>query len=992
MMNKTTLITGILLALVLNIFAQKSDITYFIRANLNTKKHTIAAQSEITFRNNDTSPIDTLMLQLWANAYSDRKSPLAEQMTDLRNEKLHLANKRYGGGYDSIAIKVYGVSARVIPVNGTKEAIYIILEKPLNRGETAQLKIHYQIKLPKAKSGNLGYHKNEYFLCDWYPRIASRIKNRWLIQPLTEQGAPLKQKSDYTVELEIPGSLVSAGSGELQNPDVNKNLSDVARKTLVYKVDKCADFSVFLSPDFIVNKDTVMLRSGRIISIQTYNHPKYSKLWPAGMPVIKSALQYFSNTVCEYPYPQYTVCDGFGYGGKDQSRGALSILMYKKVRVTLDDIQVKLLARQWFGNIIPNDGQQNPQYSDGLSAYYHRRYFTDTRGPGYNGLPIPVLPIMGVKFLRRSDLDHIPWIYKVRNGTHLQGGLETFNYVDSDFGIEARGYNALLYRYLEAWLGRDVFDAMMKEYTHVNSNGSVSLSEFTQQFTGKQADWFFTDLIKEKGIIDYKIMKGRTRLNPKTGKEEMSFVIRNKGDVNAPYPVYVYTNEKQPGKPVWYTGHTGDTVIFPGNQPGESVHIDARGLMPESHRKNNLYRDSVKLHYLEKTRFNFIMGPPDMGNRNQIFYLPVTLWNNYNKSMAGFAIHNKTPVRKPFEFLITPFLSLNPIGFAGVGILSGYIPTNRNRWIEGYSYKLAYTRFAYYFDREARDWNRIMPRMTVFFRPGHPASRRRAQLYVRSIFNLLEADDIYRQQFNVNSLAFNVTEATFFMRDNRLLFPYTLTVTAEYISEFKNGNFGGGHAAKIWAVWYQKINYLAANKSFDIRLFAGTFLGKPNTSLDYRFRMSGHPGYWDYKFDNYFLGRSDTRGLSSRQFFENDGGFKQFTTLGQTDRWMIAANLRASIPGPIPVKPFLDLALYNRSQLNTSGQIERDIAFSYSGGVMLSVINDVLEIYFPLFHSADIRSYINGQNTNWLQHVRFRLNMQELNPKRIKERMEWWPR
>jgi len=108
---------------------------------------------------------------------------------------------------------------------------------------------------------------------------------------------------------------------------------------------------------------------------------------------------------------------------------------------------------------------------------------------------------------------------------------------------------------------------------------------------------------------------------------------------------------------------------------------------------------------------------------------------------------------------------------------------------------------------------------------------------------------------------------------------------------------------------------------------------------------------------------------------------------------MLALNLKASIPGPIPIKPYFDVAVHRQVlTMAGTGELQKSVQLSYSGGIMLSVINDVLEIYVPLYHSKDIRDYISLSGTKFWQHIRFRLNMQELNPKRIKEKLEWLPR
>lgn len=999
----------------------RQELAYRIQVTLDDRAHTLRGNLEFTYRNHSPDTLDTLWIHLWPNAYSGSRTALANQLTDERNEKLKLRPQRFGGGIDSLRFTVDGTESRWNYHPEHKDVAYLVLAKPLKPEDTCVVRTPFFIRLPEGTVSQLGHNGRDYYVANWHPAPAVYDAKGWHPMPFVDRSNLYSEFASYEVDITLPASYVVVSTGTLHNaeetawlenriqrvkayredgPEVEKSTRR-APKTLHYTADNVNSFAFFADEDLWIEKDTLTLASGRQVSLYAYYNPKYQALWQNGTRYLRQAVSFFSQRVGEYPYDSYSVVDGIRYAGVDQTHSMVSVVGYRRSRLDLEDIVVTTAANTWFTRILGPDESRSPYMGEGLNAYYMRRYLRETK-PSYNGLPVPVLPILGLRFLNRSHLDHLPYLYRVRKGIDQAPGLPADQYSvgTGAYGIAVRGQNAMLYYYLEQYLGTAKFDSVIQDYYRNFTFLKPQPQDFRQTVevqTGKDLGWFFDDLLAHNGQLDYAIQKVGPFVNPETGETQTGILLENRGTVAGPFPISIFRDERVGGSTTWHEGFTGEKVIFLPLRKKVIVQIDRHETVPEINRKNNMYRVGSHNPKSEKLALNFILGPPEYASRRQIFFTPFPLWNNYNKMLLGLAIHTKTPVRKKFEYLLAPMVSQNPgVSFAFVGNISGMIPIHRSKVLENVSYKVGYTRFAYYYDTEPRDWDRLLTRFAVSFRTPHPLSERRTQAHIRNIFNVLEATDADRAAFGKTHLAYVVNELGFSMRDNRLLHPYQLLVTLEYIQELgrfsKPGQFPGS-AGKLSVEFRQKITYYAANKGLDIRLFGGTFLGASKTMLDYRYRLSGHPGYWDYKYDNYYLGRSEVHGLSSRQFYEYDGGFKVLTPLGQTNRWMLAANFKASLPGPIPVKPFFDMATYRMVSTNgVTGEQIGSIRFSYSGGVMVSVVNDVLEIFFPIYHSKDIRDYMVLNNLKWHNQVRFRLNLMELNPRRIREKLEWLPR
>jgi hypothetical protein len=152
--------------------------------------------------------------------------------------------------------------------------------------------------------------------------------------------------------------------------------------------------------------------------------------------------------------------------------------------------------------------------------------------------------------------------------------------------------------------------------------------------------------------------------------------------------------------------------------------------------------------------------------------------------------------------------------------------------------------------------------------------------------------------------------------------------------------------------------------------------------------LTGASGYEDYLYQNYFIGRNEYEGLASQQVMIRDGGFKVSTELlskevGKTGNWLGAVNLSTTIPSKInplsvfpmaiPIRLFADIGTYAEAW---EQDFEGD-RFLYDAGLQLSLNNDMINIYFPLFYSAEFSEYVKSVHTKnrFFKTVTFSINL-----------------
>jgi hypothetical protein len=210
------------------------------------------------------------------------------------------------------------------------------------------------------------------------------------------------------------------------------------------------------------------------------------------------------------------------------------------------------------------------------------------------------------------------------------------------------------------------------------------------------------------------------------------------------------------------------------------------------------------------------------------------------------------------------------------------------------------------------------------------------------------------QRMAQGQLYYYVNEANYRLANSRSINPCNFSAFVQQGQGFVRANFEANY----------RFTYKEAKKGVDIRFFYGQFLYNDNADDRFNFGMAGNT---DYMYDHIFLGRNDTRGVFSRQFPLNDGGFKNYTTLPFSDDWLTSINIKAALPGRIPLSLYGDFGL-------TSYAADSNIKYAWNSGVALVVVRDVFEIYFPISMSSDLNQL------TYFQKVRFMLNLHQLNP------------
>jgi hypothetical protein len=396
------------------------------------------------------------------------------------------------------------------------------------------------------------------------------------------------------------------------------------------------------------------------------------------------------------------------------------------------------------------------------------------------------------------------------------------------------------------------------------------------------------------------------------------------------------------------------------------------------------------------------LGGLEKSSVTQIFYSPVLGWNNYDKVMAGLALHNIFVPEKKFEYVFMPMYSTRTNSFVGGGNISyNFYPgmkTGKEHWIRKMTLELGGQSYHYAdFTRTSTDslfteektlrFSKLNSGFTFYFNHPDKSSGYSSSLSLNVI--RIEKQTAQYAQCSCNrpnSFGYDIKsetkyfhEVNFRGEDNTAVNPYNFSI--QFRQNVEDDLF------RVAAEGNYRFSYKGRNRGFSARLFAGYVsyaLG------DYRLRMSGYAtsefnvygSVQDYTFEHVFLGRSESDGILSHQFVATEGGFKTPTATGQSNSWLAAMNFKTNIPTRLPVKLFADIGWFGTRTTIPGGK-----SLMYDYGLELTIISNVFSIYIPVGFSQDIQDYYNAQPgepySNWYDRIRYEIRFEKLNPLKL---------
>ena len=873
---------------------------------VNVQDKSLNVFQELTFNNQTTDSLSSIVLNDWNNAYSSKNSLLAKRFSDefIRNFHLSKDNEK---GYTT-NINIFDENKLFLDWNRNDacDLVTLKLNNKIGPNQKVKLYLTYTVKLPSDEFTKYGYGKNGSFnLKNWYLAPARYENHAFIKYSNANLDDIANGLSDYEIEMTLP-----------PNFDVVSDLLEVS-KTLgkensIYKFSgkNRLDFSLFIEPktSFFSFKNN---------TVEVLTNLKETKLTEVNKAiVIDEIINFVESELGAYPHPKITVSqidyERNPFYGLNQLPSFISPFSDE----FLFELKfLKTYLNNYLKNALNLDARKDNWIFDGTQVYVMMQYIDKNH---------PESKMMGslakIKLLKSFNIINLDfneqysyyYILMARKNLDQPLGESKDQLIKFNEKIASKYRAGLSFKYLDNYLNHDIVTNTIKQFIALNIQQQTSRTVFEnllKENAPTNIDWFFKTIIDSRAIIDYKFTDFS-----KT-KDSITFTIKNKTGTSVPIPVYGVKKGEIVFKE-WFNSIQKDSTFTLARKGAEKIVINYKNEVPEYNLRNNWKSLKGFSPTNRPVKFVFMKDLEDP-YYNQILYVPTADYNLYDGLIPGFRFHNKTILDKPFTFDVNPMYSINTSSLTGhfsTGINQNY----RNSQPYNVRYQMSGSYFHYAPDAA---YSKFSPSVVLSFRePNFRDNRKQAMVFKYNIVNkeasLLKNE--ISEKYSILSVKYfnSKTEVT-----NHISFNTDIQISSSF------GKTSG-------EVQYRKL--FDNNRQINLRFYAGTFIYNNDKNDLYNF---GTYKPNDYLFEHDLFGRSETSGVFSQQFILAEGGFKSKLAPLLVNRWMLAANMSFNVWNWIEI--YGDLGL-----VKNKFQKEQ---FLYDSGIRLNLVTDYFELYFPIY-------------------------------------------
>jgi len=1002
----------------------QQEVNYKIKVTLDDRKQTLTGNVEMEYINNSPDALSEIWMHLWGNAFKNRRTAFSKQKLKHQSGRFYFAEDSLLGYYKNLDFAVNGQKATWKFDRENPDIAVVMLPQPLAPGARLTLSTPFTLHIP-ASFSRLGHVGQSYQATQWYPKPAVYDNRGWHAMPYLDQGEFYSEFGNFDVEITLPDNYIVGATGMVQNASeiafLTKKVaesqeklrekitskedpfpvSSMTVKTLRYKAERVHDFAWFADKRFFVLRDTARLASGRTVDCWAMFTNSNAELWKQSAFYVRRSVEFYSEKVGEYPWPQATAVHSALSAGGGMEYPMVTVINDESSAKSLDEVITHEVGHNWFYGILASNERDHPFLDEGFNSYYEMRYMKQYwEGSSKDMLKAPkwlYKPAESGSVIENAYL----LLAREHVATPPDSPAEAFQ--QFTYGVDVYMKTALGMAWLEQAVGTVKFDAAMQDYYRQWQFRHPYPEDVEASFkkSGLDADWFFQTMQTEKQA-DY-ALRG---IQEENGAWKLE--IENKGDLNAPFSVTAM-QDGQPGATQWYPVSTEKQQIvnFP-TTTADAFIIDYQHTMLDVDRKNNLRRTSGAFPGVEPLQVK-LLAPVENPAKTTLGVLPWLGWNNYDKTMLGLLLYNPIIPSRKFQYYLAPGFgtaSKQLVGLADLRykLYPGGIFPKITLGVSAKSFDFDYNFTHAYYSK----FYRVVPQIRVELATKGTANTFRHFLNFRTLFIGREVGqfDTTNAFVGKNWAKSTIFEVRYEAIQKRLPNPYHFTATLESQPDYRNRFDQPGNYVKGSLEWKQQFYYQQKRK-VSARFFAGYFLqnSERNRGVEPVAFTLNPQGFNDYRFDEVYFGRSDEQGFRARQVSQTDGGLKApFGSsfggiIGNSNNYILAMNLKADLPTRlpwgIPLRPWFDIGYFDDATPIGSERPGSE-QLLWSGGVMLDFFKGNLEIYFPLVNSKNLKERYcelsGGSNTsaifcggNYFKWISWSVNLGKLDPNRLLE-------
>ena len=879
-----------------------------MNVELAVSTRTLRVQQEITFLNQSTDSLSTIILNDWNNAYSDKNTPLGERFSDEFYRGFHLAKEDERGSTSNLTIlnddKLFLTWNRS---SSNPDYIQVELREKLAPNQKVTLYLTYLSKIPSNKFTKYGYAENgDLNLKNWFLSPA-RLENKAFVKYSNSNLDDIANGiCNYSIHFKIPKNL-----SLITDLDIVGKKEDKAFLTFQLEGENRTDFSLFIETKTnfksYINDDNEV-----VTNIHNSKLDEIQKII-----IINRIANFTTDFIGRYPYNKIVVSqtnyDRNPFYGLNQLPSFLNpfgedfLFELKFLKTYLDS---------YLKTSLHLDPRKDNWIYDALQMDAMIKYIEKH----HSGSKI-LGKVSDYKLLKNYNLANLQfneqysYFFMLMARKNLDQALSSSKTELIKFNEQiASKYRAgLSIGFLDDYLEKNAVSKSIHQFYEENKKKHVVSSDFERILksnTKKNIDWFFTTIVNSRKLINFKFSKVISTDN------SITFSVKNQTEIRMPIPVYFLKKNEIVFKK-WLDLNESDSTFTFERKNADKIILNYKNEVPEYNLRNNWKKLDGLFPNNRPVKFVFMKDLEDPFY-NQILYIPTLTYNLYDGFSPGLRLNNKTILDKPFIFDVAPSYSIKSKNISGGG---SFIINENYRTGKLYAMRYAISGSYFHYAPDA-NYAKITPSIELRFRNPDLRDNTKEGIMVRQVIVNREQSKLITSSFNDNYSIFN---ARYFNSKTEITKHLSANADIQLASNF------GKIATEID---YRKL--FESNRQINLRLYLATFLYNKTNSDYFSFALDRPT---DYLFDYNYYGRSESTGIFSQQYIQAEGGFKSKLNVFYANQWITTLTGSVNVWNWIEI--YGDLGVVKNK--NNAGK------FVYDSGIRLNLVTDYFELYFPVY-------------------------------------------
>ncbi|WP_197672898.1 aminopeptidase [Nonlabens sp. Hel1_33_55] len=915
-----------------------------INAYLDPTTDQLEIEQTLTITNDSDSAWDRIVLLDWANSFSSKETALANRFAEDFKNRFQFAKDEDRGRTvlnDNSARGDYKFQR--LPEQ--QDIVEIILETPLQPGQTKSFEVAYTVKIPEDDFTNYGKTSNgEYNLKYWYLHPANFIDGEWEYYSHKDLDDFFGSSMDFTISLHTPSNLFATSN----IPQTLVAPTD-ARNSYLFEGENYAQADLYL------RKAKDQFKTFQADSLLITTDIMEEDLAPEMKQLLLNKISKFlTEKLGPYPHEELLISDR--YYKESPVFGLSSLPDFINpfpAGFTYEVRMLKAMTRKWLEEGLKTNPRDDYWITSSIAVYtmmdYQERNYPDLKIGG------KFSNIWGLRSFNAAKLgfnDRYALLFLNTSRLNLDQAMTTpadsLVKYNQELGIPYKAGVGLLY--LDNYLQDDALEKTIKKLYQTNNYSKASTNDFRRilnSYTNKETDWFFEDYIQSHVRMDWKIR------SIKKSEDSVVVKLKNKSGRMLPVPLYALDNDSIVST-TWLPAFARDTVVTLSRKRANRIALNYEQLIPEFSQRDN-YRTLKSFPSLSRPLSLKLFKDVEDPTKTEVFLIPDLGYNLYDGVSIGTRFYNGNLLPKPFKYGINPTYGTNSRKLIGsLGFQYSRPMEDRSERLYQVRYGAGANTYSYADDLMYR---RVSTYLSLSYRPEDLRSNKRQNLSFRNILVNRDRDEsnpVNEPDYNVFSINWNHSDPNF-----KRFFSYR--IGAEI-----SGKFGKLNGSAEWRKLFKD------NRQLNFRFYAGTFLY--NDTGDSNFFSYALDRPTDYLFDYNYYGRSEDSGLFSQQLIVAEGGFKSQLEPAFANRWITTLNSSYSIWKYIYA--YGDVGLVKNTTVAPK--------FVYDSGIRVNLLQDYFELYFPVYSNngweiaqenydqkirfivtLDINTFINLFNRRW---------------------------